>query len=81
MPFMRNLAELYSGEVFVVYCFVICLPIFKYLFFIDSLFQTLLRLFPFWADGYDILMDPSKDAMSYAYMTSNTLVLLQSLTK
>lgn len=78
---MRNLAELCSGEVFVVYYFAICSPVFKYLFFIDLLLQTLLHLFPFWTDGYDILMDPGKDVTNYAYMTSNTLVLLQRLTK
>lgn len=81
MLFMRNLAELCSGEVFVVYRFAICLSVFKRLFFIDSLFQALFHLFPFWTDGYDILMDPGKDVMNYAYMASNSLVLLQRLTK
>lgn len=35
----------------------------------------LLHLFPFWTDGYDILMDPGKDIMNYAYMTSDTIIL------
>lgn len=62
---MRNLAEHYSGEVFVVYPFAICLPICKYLFFIDSILQAQLHLFPFWTDDYDILMDPGKDVMNW----------------
>jgi len=37
---MKNLAELYGGEVFIVYWFGVCFPILYDLFFADSLFPS-----------------------------------------